>query len=56
MRVPPVLLVLISIASVQLGSSFAKDLFHSAPPQAVAWLRVTSAAVILLLLARPRLT
>jgi inner membrane transporter RhtA len=55
-RIPPVLLVLISIASVQLGSSFAKDLFHSAPPQAVAWLRVASAAVILLVIARPRLS
>jgi len=56
MRIPPVLLVVVSIASVQLGSSFAKDLFASAPPQAVAWLRVASAAVILLVIARPRVS
>ncbi|HOA89022.1 MAG TPA: EamA family transporter [Propioniciclava tarda] len=55
MRVPPVLLVLVSIASVQLGSSFAKDLFSSAPPQTVAWLRLAFGALILTVIARPRL-
>lgn len=55
MRVPPVLLVVIAIASVQAGSSFAKDLFASAPPVAVAWLRLTAGAGMLTLIARPRL-
>lgn len=55
MRVPPVLLVLVAIASVQLGSSFAKDLFSSAPPLAVAWLRLAAAALIMTAVARPRL-
>lgn len=55
-RVPPVLLVMVSIASVQLGASFAKDLFSSAPPQTVAWLRLVFAAIILTIVARPRLT
>ncbi len=53
--VPPVALVLVAIASVQVGSSFAKDLFGSAPPVAVAWLRLAAAALILVLIARPRL-
>ena len=56
MRLPPVLLIGVAIASVQLGASFAKDLFASAPPVAVAWLRLASAAVMLTVIARPRLT
>lgn len=51
----PLLLVLVAIASVQFGSSFAKLLFASAPPWVAAWLRLLGAAVILVLLARPRL-
>lgn len=54
-RIPPVLLVLVGIASVQLGSSFAKDLFTSASPVAVAWLRLVFGALILTVIARPRL-
>lgn len=53
--VPPVALVLVAIASVQVGSSFAKDLFSEAPPVAVAWLRLATASVLLTLVARPRL-
>ncbi len=53
--VPPVALVLVAIASVQVGSSFAKDLFSAAPPLAVAWLRLVTATVLLTLVARPRL-
>lgn len=53
--VPPVALVLVAIASVQIGSSFAKDLFGAAPPVAVAWLRLATATVILTLVARPRI-
>ena len=51
----PVVLVLIAIASVQLGSSLAKDLYAAAPPLTVAWLRMLGAAVVLGVLTRPRL-
>ena len=51
----PVVLVLIAIASVQLGSSLAKDLYTSAAPLTVAWLRLLGAAVVLGLITRPRL-
>ncbi len=51
----PVLLVLVAIASVQFGSSLAKDLYSSAAPLTVAWLRMLGAAVVMGVLARPRL-
>lgn len=51
----PVLLVLIAIASVQLGSSLAKDLYSAAGPLTVAWLRLLGAAVTMGLVTRPRL-
>ena len=51
----PVLLVLVAIASVQVGSSVAKDLYGQVTPLTVAWMRLLSAAVILALVARPRL-
>ena len=51
----PVLLVLLSVASVQVGSSLAKDLYAHATPLGVAWLRLLFAALILGALARPRL-
>jgi inner membrane transporter RhtA len=54
-RIDPVWLVLISIASVQLGAAFAKDLFSSVSPTAMAWLRLCFSALILLTFARPRL-
>lgn len=53
--VSPVALVVIATATVQLGSSFAKDLFGSAPPVAVAWLRLTFTALVLFVALRPRL-
>ena len=52
----PVLLVLIAIASVQLGSSMAKDLYSTAGPLTVAWLRLGGAALVLGLVTRPRLS
>ncbi len=52
--VSPVLLVVVAIVSVQVGSSVAKDLFEHAAPVAVSWLRLVSAAVILGVVARPR--
>jgi len=51
----PVWLVLLGIASVQLGAAVAKDLFGRIDPTALVWLRLLTSTVILLLLARPRL-
>ena len=51
----PVVLVLVAIASVQLGSSFAKDLYSAAAPLTVAWLRLLGASVVMGVLVRPRL-
>ncbi|MFT3860103.1 EamA family transporter [Micropruina sp.] len=53
-RIDPVWMVLIGIASVQLGAAFAKDLFASTTPTATAWLRLCFAALIFLTFARPR--
>ncbi len=55
MAASPVLLVLIAIASVQVGSSLAKDLYSSAAPLSVVWLRLISAALMLGAFTRPRL-
>ena len=44
------------IVSVQVGAAIAKDLFDLVPPTAMVWLRLMTSAVILLLVARPRLT
>lgn len=49
-------LVLGAIASVQLGATFAKQLFDEVTPTAMVWLRLGTAAVVLLALSRPRLT
>ncbi len=49
-------LVLIAIVTVQLGSSFAKDLYTETTPLTVTWLRLLAGAVILAVVARPRLT
>ena len=54
-RIDPVALVLIAIASVQLGAAFAKDLFGTTTPTATAWLRLCFASLIFLTFARPRL-
>ena len=54
-RIDPVALVLIGIASVQLGAAFAKDLFALSTPTATAWLRLCFASLIFLTFARPRL-
>jgi len=48
-----VALVLVGIASVQLGASIAKHLFSLADPSTVVWLRLTTSALVLALLARP---
>lgn len=48
-------LVLVGIASVQLGAGFAKLLFDDLEPNGVVWLRLVTSAVVLLVWARPRL-
>lgn len=53
-RIPAVWLVLGGIMSVQFGAAIAKDLFALVPPTAMVWLRLATSAVVLLLIARPR--
>lgn len=45
--------MLAGIVSVQLGAAIAKDLFDQVGPSTVVWLRLTTSAVVLGLLARP---
>jgi inner membrane transporter RhtA len=52
---PPPVLLLLSILSVQLGAAIAKGLFHLLGSGGTVFLRVGLAAVIYMLLARPRL-
>lgn len=47
-------MVLIGIATVQLGAAFAKDLFATTTPSATAWLRLCFSSLIFLTFARPR--
>lgn len=54
-RVSPVWLVLTGIASVQFGAVIAKSLFGEIPPTAMVWLRIAASALILAVIARPRL-
>jgi len=51
--VPPVLLVLLAIASVQIGSAFAKGLFDEIGPGGTVFLRLLFAALVLLAIWRP---
>lgn len=53
--VPPPVLVLLSMASAQVGAALAKGLFHSIGPAGAVFLRVGFAALVLLALWRPRL-
>ena len=53
--VPPELLVLGGIGSVQFGAAFANELFDEAGPGGVVFLRLLLAALILLAIARPTL-
>ncbi len=52
---PPTALVLFSIVSVQLGAAIAKNLFDSLGPGGTVFLRISFAALVLLLLVRPKL-
>ncbi|MEZ0578718.1 DMT family transporter [Nocardioides sp. MH1] len=47
-------LVLVGIASVQLGAGVAKNLFDEVSPTGMVWLRLASSSLILLVIARPR--
>lgn len=53
--VPPTLLVLLAVCSVQIGSGVATHLFIAIGPGGAAFLRIAYAAPILLVLWRPRL-
>lgn len=53
-RIPAVWLILGSIVSVQIGAAIAKGLFGTVSPTAMVWLRLTSAAVVMLVIGRPR--
>ncbi|MEZ0071177.1 DMT family transporter [Planotetraspora sp. GP83] len=52
--VPPSGLVLLAILSVQVGAGLAKHLFAQLPPSAVVFLRITTGALILVAVARPK--
>lgn len=56
MATPPPVLVLLSMASVQVGAALAKSLFHSIGPAGAVLLRVGLGALILLILWRPKLS
>jgi inner membrane transporter RhtA len=53
-RLPPTGLVLVAIASVQLGAAFAKSIFDEVGPSGAVFLRVVLAAVLLWVIWRPR--
>jgi inner membrane transporter RhtA len=53
--VPPTLLVLLGIASVQFGAATAKSLFDEIGPGGAVFLRMLFAALVLVLIWRPRL-
>ena len=54
-RIPPTLLVLLAVSSVQFGGAFAKTLFDEAGPGGTVFLRVVFAALVLGLVWRPPL-
>ena len=51
---PPTALVMLSIVSVQLGAAIAKSLFDSLGPGGTVFLRFSFAALVLVLLVRPK--
>jgi inner membrane transporter RhtA len=54
-RIPPTLLVLAAVASVQFGAAFAKTLFDEVGPGGTVFLRVMFAALVLAAVFRPSL-
>jgi inner membrane transporter RhtA len=53
--VSPIWLVLVGIASVQLGAGIAKSLFDEVDPETIVWLRLVTSAVVLAVAVRPAL-
>ncbi len=53
--VSPVWYVLVSIVTVQAGAAVAKSLFDVVPATGMTWLRLLLSAVLLVMIARPRL-
>ncbi len=47
-------LVLVGIASVQLGAGFAKSLFDEVDPTTIVWLRLATSMLVLVAVLRPR--
>ena len=54
-RIPPTLLVLGAVSSVQFGAAFAKTLFDEIGPGGTVFLRVAFAAIVLMAVWRPAL-
>jgi inner membrane transporter RhtA len=54
-RIPPTLLVLGAVGSVQFGAAFAKTLFDEIGPGGTVFLRVAFAAIVLMAVWRPAL-
>lgn len=52
---PPTALVMLSIVSVQLGAAIAKTLFDSLGPGGTVFVRIAFAALVLLVVVRPKL-
>jgi inner membrane transporter RhtA len=52
-RISPIWLVLIGIASVQFGAGLAKNLFDEVEPTTIVWLRLLTSALILAVACRP---
>lgn len=55
MAVPPWLLVLIAVTSVQIGAAFAKQLFDAIGFEGVVFLRTFIGGIVFLLMFRPRI-
>jgi inner membrane transporter RhtA len=51
----PVVLVLIGIVSLQFGAAIAKSLFDDVDPTTIAWLRMATSSLAMLVWVRPRL-
>ena len=54
--VRPVWFVLVAILSVQVGAAFSKSLFDVVSPTVMVWLRLATSTVVLVAVARPRVT
>jgi inner membrane transporter RhtA len=52
-RIPPTVLVLIAVSSVQFGAALAKSLFDEVGPSGTVFLRVLFAALVLVAVWRP---